>query len=347
MMLTTVGRSALRAGPKAWRRSAALWHRRRAMALVPRVLAALGEPATHWVAGPPMVSSTRTLVVPLGPAGTAPVAMAKIPGTAGAAAAQRREGRVLTALIAEGALGDFTSLLPVRLTDGSVGGWPFVVERALPGVPAETAGPSAAIGAATAIADLHRRTAHSVVVDAAMLRRWVDDRVDLLMRATRRREAVERLRGHLRRAWAGRRVDVGWVHGDFWLGNVMADARTGATAGIVDWEWAEADELPAQDVFYACLHARMRAGGSELGDVVAGLLADPKWERAERELHVAALQRVESTVPSDLLLLVWLRQIAANLTQEPRLAHNPVWVRRNVVSVLRAIDATPAGRAMS
>jgi Phosphotransferase enzyme family len=346
MMLTTVGGSAMRAGPRAWRHSAGLVHRRRAIALVPSVLAAMGEPATHWVAGPPMISSTRTAVVPLGPAGMAPVAMAKIPGTAGAAAAQRREGRVLTALAAERSLGDFTSLLPVRLTDGSVGGQAFVVERALPGVPAETAGPSAAIGAATAIADLHRRTTHSAVVDAAILRRWVDDRVELLTRATRRHATVDRLRGHLRRSWAGRRVDVCWVHGDFWLGNVMVDARTGATAGIVDWEWAEADELPAQDVVYACLHARMRAGGGELGDVVAGLLADPTWNTSERELHVAALQRAESTVPSELLLLVWLRQIAANLTQEPRLARNPVWVRRNVASVLRAIDATPAGRAI-
>ena len=43
-----------------------------------------------------------------------------------------------------------------------------------------------------------------------------------------------------------------------------------------------------------------------------------------------------------MLLLVWLRQVAANLVQAPRLAHNPLWVLRNVVSVLRALPELPA-----
>jgi hypothetical protein len=180
------------------------------------------------------------------------------------------------------------------------------------------------------------------VVDAALLRRWVDLRVDILARATRRRDAVDTLRRRLHAAWAGREVEIGWVHGDFWLGNVMVDPATGVAAGIIDWEWAARDELPAQDLVYACVHSRMLASGGELGDVVAEMLQRPAWEEGELALHSAAHAPVETAIDPDVLLLVWLRQVAANLVQAPGLAHNPLWVLRNVVSVLRALPELPA-----
>ena len=179
---------------------------------------------------------------------------------------------------------------------------------------------------------LHARTAHRVVVDAALLHRWVDIRVDILARATRRREALDGLRRRLHAAWAGREVEVGWVHGDFWLGNVMVDPATGVAAGIIDWEWAARDELPAQDLVYACVHARMRASGAELGDVVAEMLQRLVWDDAELALHRAAHAPVGSAIDPDVLLLVWLRQVAANLVQSPGMVHNLLWVLRNVAS---------------
>jgi len=316
--------------------------------LVPRLLAAIGDPAERWVAGPPLVSSTRTAVVPLGPPGSPPVAMAKLPGTRVGVSSQQREGRALNALAAEPAVGDFTRFLPLRMTDGYVGDQPFVLERAMPGIAADTVacrGPVAAsvtVGAASAIGVLHTRTAHPAVVDAALLRRWVDVRVDIVARATRRRDALETLRRRLQAAWAGREVEIGWVHGDFWLGNVMVDPATGAAAGIIDWEWAARDELAAQDLVYACVHSRMLAGRGELGDVVSEMLQQPVWEEAELAMHSAADAPVGPVIDPDVLLLVWLRQIAANLAQTPSIAHNPLWVLRNVVSVLRALRELPA-----
>ena len=212
--------------------------------------------------------------------------MAKLPGTRVGVSSQQREGRALNALTAEPAVGDFTRFLPLRMTDGYVGDQPFVLERAMPGIAADTVASgsrvaaSVTVGAASAIGVLHARTAHSAVVDAALLRRWVDLRVDILARATRRRDAVETLRRRLHAAWAGREVEIGWVHGDFWLGNVMVDPATGVAAGIIDWEWAARDELPAQDLVYACVHSRMLASGGELGDVVAEMLQRPAWEEA-------------------------------------------------------------------
>ncbi len=345
MNLGAVGGRALRAGPTAWRRGAGRLHRRRAVELVPGLLATIGDPAKRWVAGPPLVSSTRTAVVPLGPPGRPPVAVAKLPGTRVGATSQQREGRALDALAAEPAVGDFTRFLPLRMTDGYVGAQPFVLERAMPGIAADSmpgkAAASVAVGAASAIGLLHARTARAAVVDAALLRRWVDVRIDVLARATRRKDTLAALRRRLHVAWAGRRVEIGWVHGDFWLGNVMVDPATGAAAGFVDWEWAARDELPAQDLVYACLHARMQAGRGELGDVVAEMLRLPAWEDTERALHGAAHAPVGPGIDPDVLLLVWLRQVAANLTQSPGLAHNPLWVLRNVASVLRAWDEAP------
>jgi hypothetical protein len=315
---------------------------------VPRLLATIGDPARRWVAGPPLVSSTRTAVVPLGPPGGPPVAMAKLPGTRVGVSSQLREGRALNALSAEPAVGDFTRFLPLRMTDGYVGDQPFVLERAMPGIAADTVASrspvaaSVTVGAASAIGVLHTRTAHPAVVDAALLRRWVDVRVDIVARATRRRDALETLRRRLNAAWAGREVEIGWVHGDFWLGNVMVDPATGVAAGIIDWEWAARDELAAQDLVYACVHSRMLAGRGELGDVVSEMLQHPVWEDAELAMHSAADAPVGPVIDPDVLLLVWLRQIAANLVQTPSIAHNPLWVLRNVVSVLRALRELPA-----
>ena len=344
----TVGGNVLRAGPAAWRRGAGSRHRRRAERLVPRLLATIGDPARRWVAGPPLVSSTRTAVVPLGPPGGPPVAMAKLPGTRVGVSSQLREGRALNALSAEPAVGDFARFLPLRITDGYVGDQPFVLERAMPGIAADTVASrspvaaSVTVGAASAIGVLHTRTAHPAVVDAALLRRWVDVRVDIVARATRRRDALETLRKRLHAAWAGREVEIGWVHGDFWLGNVMVDPATGVAAGIIDWEWAARDELAAQDLVYACVHSRMLAGRGELGDVVSEMLKHPVWEEAELAMHSAAEAPVGPVIDPDVLLLVWLRQIAANLVQTPSIAHNPLWVLRNVVSVLRALRELPA-----
>jgi Phosphotransferase enzyme family len=344
MSFRALGGRVLRAGPAAWRRGRSQWHGHRATALVPRVLGQLGDKAGSWVAGPVLVSSTRTAVVPLGPPGSAPVAMAKLPGTSDGFTSQQREGRALGLLAAEPAVGDFARLLPLRLGDGHIGAQPFVVERAIPGIAADAAGPSAAVAAISAIRVLHERTARLAVVGEDLLNQWVDQRIDILTRATRRHDVVDRLRRRLHTAWAGRHVQVSWVHGDFWAGNVIVDPATGAAEGIIDWEWAAADELPEQDLVYALVHARMRERGAELGDVVAEMLRRPIWDVAEQALLRAALVPVETGVDPDVLLLVWLRQVAANLVQAPAVARNPVWVRRNVASVLRALHAPePAG----
>jgi len=339
----------VRAAPRLWRGVDSGRRLDQALRLVPRVLeiavTEMGTPGpAAWVVHSSIVSSTRVAVVKLGPRDHEPIAVLKVPATRQGAASQRRQATALTGL-ADTRLGTFAGLLPDGLAAGSVHGQAFTLERALPGVELQraTRNPAArtrALGtAATAIGHLHRCTTRRMLIDEPILDQWIDTRVAIVARASHNSGALERLRNRLRAAWAGRVESLGWVHGDYWLGNVLADPASDAVTGIVDWEWAGDRELPAQDIVYCCLHHRMQAGGREFGDVVAALLNGAGWEPHEQAVLRSAgiLAGPEERIPADLLLLVWLRQIAYNLIQDAGMSRNFIWVRRNIDNVLRSL----------
>lgn len=349
MNLLHAGSGLISATPRLWRR---VDHRRRShrlRQLLPDILQAAAdqigsaEPSC-WVVLSSIISSTQIAVVKLGPPGCAAVAVLKIPTTRQGAASQEREALALAALTASTWIGDFEKLLPVRLAGGTAGGRAFTLERALPGseagpFPDRPAQSDVLAGAVMAIRGLHLCSARDAVVDAAMLNSWIDDRLEPVATASCDTAALRRLHARLHAAWAGRAVSVGWVHGDFWLGNVLVDPVTNTTTGIVDWEWAGPDELAAQDILYLCIHGRMHAQRRELGAVVAALLDGAGWEAHELALLRASgvLAADSSQVDTELLLLVWLRQIAYNLIQDPGMARNFIWVRRNLDAVLRMV----------
>ena len=316
--------------------------------------------ATDWVLQASHLSGTQVVVLMVGPPGQPPAAVVKIPSTSDGVASQRREAEALAALRSEPSLGDLAALIPGRLAEGELGGVAYTVERAVPGVegrvllgrkdPAMKEKVVAA--AAEVIRCLHRATATTAVVDDELLERWVSSRVRLLAPATRNAPALERLEQLLRRAWEGRSVEVSWIHGDYWPANVIFDPEsepgsepeselgTGSdplrVAGIIDWEWAAARELPAHDLLYLVVHMRMLAEGRELGPVVQSLLAGNAGELlgpAEREL----LEPAGVTPDRETVLAVWLRHVAYNLTQSPGDARNWIWTSRNVDQVLRSL----------
>ncbi|HMC79666.1 MAG TPA: phosphotransferase, partial [Acidimicrobiia bacterium] len=201
------------------------------------------------------------------------------------------------------------------------------------------AGPRVVGAAAAVIGELHRRTGSTVVIDGGVLERWVGVRLRVLAAASGNRPAMDRLASRLAAAFEGRTVGVGWVHGDFWPGNVIFDPGTLQVTGIIDWEWAGPGELPAHDLLYLLIQTRMLAQGRELGHVLQALLEGAPWEPAERTILEAAgvIGRGEATVERETLLLVWLRHVASNLVQSPGDARNWIWTGRNVESVLRLV----------
>ena len=322
---------------------------REALAAAPALLSGIlaeiarqsGLPAEGWVVLRQALSGTQVVVMMVGPQGGEPAAVVKVPATADGVASQAREAAVLEALAGRPA----PFRIPQRLAHGLVDGHAFVAEEAIPGVPGDGLMTGAAAterlagAAATVVTEWHRATGEQVTVDAALLGHWVDERMALVSPAVREPALLERLGTVLRGAWEGREVSVSWVHGDFWPANVLFEPVTLAVTGIIDWEWAAPRELPAHDLCYLLLQARMRAAGREFGPVVAALLEGAAWSAAELAVLQAGgvISPGEAGPGRDILLLVWLRHVAYNLLQHPGDARNWLWTSRNVEPVLRRV----------
>jgi aminoglycoside phosphotransferase len=239
---------------------------------------------------------------------------------------------------------EWRAMVPVVLESGVVESRPWLVETHLHGADARLA--SARLGdgvvlarAATAIRLLHAETAAESVVDEAVLRSWVDEPIAELratagapLRVGADHAALDRIRAQLRDELSGRVLTTCFVHGDYWLGNVLT-ARDGRVAGIVDWERAGTPGLSAVDLMTLVLTARVEQRRREFGPVVRDLLRSGVVEPGEAALLEAGPGAGELPIRS-ILLLTWLQHAASNLQKRNHYRSNPVWVTTNVHYVL-------------
>ena len=253
-----------------------------ACALAPAILA----DETDLVVSNAQATSTGMAIVSMGPTGGFPRFVLKMPMTHQAEEGLRRETRVLANLHADERLGDWRQLIPRPITQGTAGRWVYRVDAALAGAPAADGvareggrGPLQETAAET-IHFLHRATTRTVHGDRALAERWVDARLhDLWPRGLRRgslRSRCTRLRDELHGAVLGRALRTSWVHGDFWLGNLLL-SQDGSIRGIVDWDAASPGELALHDVMHLLLYTRRMATGQELGLIVRNQLRDAAW----------------------------------------------------------------------
>ncbi|HEX5505365.1 MAG TPA: aminoglycoside phosphotransferase family protein [Thermomicrobiales bacterium] len=338
------------------------WRDRRALAraraLAPALLAALPPPdgavPATWRVRRAQWAESEVAILIVGPPGRPATAVLKLPVTAAGAAGLLRQRATLATLRADPRLRGWSALLPECLAAGEVAGRFYLVERALPGHPATDAlaGRAASApflrAAADAIGELHRRTATTAAVDAAALDRWVDRPLGLLRgaraaapRAPGQARALDRLAAELRGALAGRRLCVGWTHGDYWPGNLLLAPGGAALTGIVDWDRAEAADLPLLDLVYLVLTTRQLATGRELGAVALALLDEAGWLAGERALLDAARAALPGASPATpaLVLLAWLRHVAGNVVQSAGYARDRRWMANVVEIVLRRFAA--------
>jgi aminoglycoside phosphotransferase (APT) family kinase protein len=265
----------------------------------------------------------------------------------------RYESQVLTALDRAPNLSELRPLFPTRRAEGATGRWWYVLDSHLSGTDATTAvdsGPglrrvveTSAVRVASA---LHRATATPVTVDEVLLQRWVDEPVDDLVHLLRNlpgpwsSERLARLQVRLHEDLTGRRVHAGWIHGDFWLGNLRVDPVTGAATGVVDWDCAGPRELPAHDLLHLALYSLAVQRGSPLGAVVAESLAEGTWPTACEEVIGHARWSWDETISdSTVLLLYWLRHVMLVARQQRDHVQHSVlaWRWQNVVRVLRCL----------
>jgi aminoglycoside phosphotransferase (APT) family kinase protein len=310
-----------------------------ATSLVPDVLAALPGPSRGWTIDSARATSTDMAVIMLAGPRHAPAAVVKLPLTAAAERGLERESAALAALRADRRLGDWRALVPEVLASGRLHGQLYRLDRALPGRPPAAGPPCVEEAAAELIHELHRATAIEVTGDA-VAERWVDAPLRELARHGPPHVPLRRLRTELHRALAGRRLAAGWIHGDFWLGNVLCVDGRARPDGIADWEAAATPELALHDVLHLLLSGRRQGSGAQLGTVVASHLRGAGWSARERQLlrrygtwcHDGALS------DRDALLLYWLRQAAVHARQQSRIGgcRYRWWELRNVHAVLAA-----------
>jgi len=231
----------------------------------------------------------------------------------------------------------------------------FVAETALDGVPAEDLVRDPEIrrallpAAGAAIGELHRRTASVRVVDRVALDDWVDSPIRQLAQVIASRDLdgasvrrLEWLGGRLGEALMGRSMDVAWVHGDYWPGNLLATPDGRSIRGIVDWDQAAPGLPPMHDIVHLLLYTRRLIQHRELGDVVRGFLGGEPLDDVELATAEAAgfawpgQEEVRMAVA-----LSWLRHVGT-FVGLPRHGSNRLWMQRNVDAVLR--DLTPPGR---
>ena len=123
------------------------------------------------------------------------------------------------------------------------------------------------------------------------------------------------------------------AHGDFDERDVLVE--NSRVSGVVDWTEAEPDGLVGADAVTLLMFERILAG-TELGPVLLEWLADPSPVAGV----LCAVQRdgagAEVDVPT-MLLLSWLRHVGGNLAHSTRYAANPIWMHRNVRTVLAGL----------
>ncbi len=264
-------------------------------------------------------TASDTIVVA---AGDPPQVAIKAAHTAAGSRSLAREVEVLRTLSEDPRLAGWRGFLPEVVSAGEREGHAYLVQRFCPGIDARRlAGrPDLPARAPAAIAGLHRATATERLVDESLLERWVDRPLRLLGGTG----GVDRMRSRLHAAFLGETLTLGWIHGDFVPGNVLAD-ESGVT-GIVDWDRATPDDLPVLDVLQFILATRLLIEGGELGAAVLSFRPTDEEE---------ALLTGPRPVDLDAALrLCWLRHVAANLEKSTRYASSRAWLRANVFPVL-------------
>jgi aminoglycoside phosphotransferase (APT) family kinase protein len=341
-------------------------HRRRVTAasqliedILPTILPlADAPPPRTWSIQHLVRTVNDVMVVTLGPTDGAPAGILKLAKTDSAAESLRRQSQVLRTLQADSRLSDWRALLPTVLAEDMTLRQPYIVERIMPGIEARHLmvdwhmRDRVLSTAAKTIGELHRRTATLTEVDDKLISQWVDEPLARLRRvraagvgAGDYGPVIDQLSAELHTALSGHQAAIGWIHGDFVPGNILATADGAVLTGIIDWDLAAPSDLPLLDMLQLLVSTRVHVEERELGAILTELLSgESAWTPHENELLTTAQQ----TLPGEaldlraLLLLCWLRHVDANLSKSERYARHSLWMARNVDAVLRHLTVDRA-----
>jgi hypothetical protein len=202
---------------------------------------------------------------------------------------------------------------------------------------------AAALGAIT---PLHRATARPIVVDnLCAVRQWVVDPVEELARVCGRLDhrlipKLERLESILTPALVGRRMTVGWTHGDYRPENIRLAGRQGPVNRIVGWSEARGDRPPWIDHYLMILTASSLVEGAGFGTVVGDRLRAGGLSDCERNALRTASGRASTDNGVDerlAILLTWLHHTAALCRRDAGQPKDDGWLASTVIPALEAV----------
>ena len=133
-------------------------------------------------------------------------------------------------------------------------------------------------------------------------------------------------------------LPLGFVHGDFWLRNLLVEGRR--LVGVVDWDSGGPGRLPLVDLLQLLVVAREPLRPHDWGPAVVHRLlpwADAGGDDAGRTYCRRIGFEPDRRVLRALVAAYWLDRLAYQLLRHPTRARRPEWVQRSVSGVLRAL----------
>lgn len=355
---TSHARSRLGRIARPWQRLENWSRLRTAAPLIPEMLDELSRqarlPAARtWQVQYLIQTETDRTVLALGPSGSAPQVLAKLPSSEEATRSLANQTETLRILTSIPGLAEWQAILPVCLAHGEIHGQPFMIERMLPGRDARLALTNPEVThtirtcAANTIGELHQRTALVQEISASRLVEWIDTPLALVRQAIAWMPggksllpATNRLSAELYEAFHGRQYALSWTHGDFVLGNILVRQGDQVITGIIDWELANPNSLPGLDILQLLVSTRREVGHAEIGKLVADLIRERSTLNfQEQGLLESAQQKLPGDAPGlrPLLLLFWLQHVGSNLSKSVRYSRHTWWIYNNLRPVLRAL----------
>ncbi len=253
---------------------------------------------------------------------------------------------------------DWLRYLPQRVVARPDTARPFVVdESSSPHTALEVArevglDESVVADAFDVIDALRRETARAVVAEGPFIEQTVLRRVELVRRRWVRdllwkddRAHWDHLTRELTASLLGRRVEAGWQHGDFSLGNILVDRTRSVVTGVIDWGAGEPHDLVGVDPSLLALSVHGFRTATEVNDVVARLVATLAHPGGESEEERRLVERLRFAWPEtqDLSLMqgvivTWIYHVAHLFKiRSPNVLAPGHWVQRGASRTLTAI----------
>lgn len=182
---------------------------------------------------------------------------------------------------------------------------------------------------------LHETTSSHRMIDEETIDRWLEEPSATLATLGRASTGnIERLRQVLIDGFSGRLVDVGRVHGELALNNVIMSTEPLAVTGLLRWQQRAEMPLVIDRATLALSDLALR-GDTELGEVVTNLLADP----GPFDAHPAiAPDRDPSLSSRVVIILAWLSLVGRPQPARGTMSSDAFWLARNARPVLAALE---------